>query len=432
MKKILALTLVLLMIAAPVFAATGDVYNAADKSKYRTAVQLLGDEDALTEVALNTEKYLIELSDGKLYNLKEIVEFFEEYKGEFEEKLKEQNKGIDNPHGGGTEEMKVELERGAVLEEDFEITGAKVEKEGFTGKVHITFKGSFTLKNKSDKFIHYEFDKCKSKGNIPKGEQGMISTKQEKDVLKLRYYTIVEPTKVDTKFEEANEGKPVGFDFLGTDPFVGLYLSIKAKTSIIVPIKVNQTVVKTEKKVFDANVLASGVEGDGANGELYTFLSGLEYNGVKLFDSKSFKASKGTAALVAGLSFRASKESRAAGIVPEVKVTVSGVTTGNQLSSLVNTLPEEPATPKRIVINGWAGLNSVYKVIIREGAREVFSGRFETAAANLIDEEGWKALNDKAPKGMRFEGDSWIKSPPRVEFGPEFPGVYNLEIVGWY
>lgn len=430
MKKILALTLVLLMIAAPVFAATGDVYNAADKTLFKEAMDFLSDKTAVARYVSEPEKFLIELDDGKLYNADDIATAFGANPSGYQADLKASGKGIEKPSG---QEMKVELKRGAVLEEDFEITGAKVEKDPFLGTTHITFKGSFTLKNKSsDKIIGYSFDKCKSKGNIPKGEQGMISTKQEKDVLKLRYYTIVEPTKVETKFEEANEGKPVGFSFLGTDPFVGLYLSIKAKTSIIVPIKVNQTVVKTEKKVFDVAVLASGEEGDGANGELYTFLSGLEYNGVKLFDNKSFKASKGTAALVAGLSFRASKESRAAGIVPEVKVTVSGVTTGNQLSSLVNTLPEEPATPKRIVINGWAGLNSVYKVIIREGAREVFSGRFETAAANLIDEEGWKALNDKAPKGISFKGDSWIKSPPRVEFGPEFPGVYNLEIVGWY
>ena len=76
MKKILALTLVLLMIAAPVFAATGDVYNAADKTLFKEAMDFLSDKTAVARYVSEPEKFLIELDDGKLYNADDIATAF--------------------------------------------------------------------------------------------------------------------------------------------------------------------------------------------------------------------------------------------------------------------------------------------------------------------------------------------------------------------
>ena len=95
MKKILAITLVLLLIAAPVFAATGDVYNASDKTLFMKAGDLLINKTEVEKYLSNPEKFLIEFDDGKLYTSEDIAAAFTKNPANYKEELKASGKGRD-------------------------------------------------------------------------------------------------------------------------------------------------------------------------------------------------------------------------------------------------------------------------------------------------------------------------------------------------
>ena len=105
MKKILAITLVLLLIAAPVFAATGDVYNASDKTLFMKAGDLLINKTEVEKYLSNPEKFLIEFDDGKLYTSEDIAAAFTKNPANYKEELKASGKGIEK--SAETEELKV-------------------------------------------------------------------------------------------------------------------------------------------------------------------------------------------------------------------------------------------------------------------------------------------------------------------------------------
>ncbi len=101
MKRVLTLTLVLLLIAVPVFAATGDIYKS-DGTPFMSAIEFLTNREAIEAYIDKPENFLTEI-DGLLYKADDIKKAFEKDQGNYIEALKKSGAGI--PKGG--EELRV-------------------------------------------------------------------------------------------------------------------------------------------------------------------------------------------------------------------------------------------------------------------------------------------------------------------------------------
>lgn len=93
MKKVLAVVIVLLLIASPVFAAAGDIYKS-DKTFFMSAMDFLSDVKAVEEYVNNPENYLTELGDGLLYKAEDIAKAFQKNPMGYQEDLKSSGKGV--------------------------------------------------------------------------------------------------------------------------------------------------------------------------------------------------------------------------------------------------------------------------------------------------------------------------------------------------
>ena len=179
MKRVLTLTLVLLLIAVPVFAATGDIYKS-DGTPFMSAIEFLTNREAIEAYIDKPENFLTEI-DGLLYKADDIKKAFEKDQGNYIEALKKSGAGI--PKGG--EELRVldvkismdktsatvSLSREASLEELGRLT---VKPEGTFEKVEgkkatLKFKesirkgqeievGGFLKKFEGHKTVYLELD----------------------------------------------------------------------------------------------------------------------------------------------------------------------------------------------------------------------------------------------------------------------------------
>ena len=92
MKRVLTLTLVLLLMAVPVFAATGDIYKS-DGTPFMSAIEFLTNREAIEAYINKPENFLTEI-DGLLYKADDIKKAFEKDQGNYIEALKKSGAGI--------------------------------------------------------------------------------------------------------------------------------------------------------------------------------------------------------------------------------------------------------------------------------------------------------------------------------------------------
>ena len=199
MKKILAITLVLLLIAAPAFAAAGDIYNASDKTLFLKAADLLTKKTELEKYISDSEKFLIEFEDGKLYKAEDIAAAFTKNPANYKEELKASGKGIEK--SAETEELKV-LEITFKGETSAEVSLNREGKIEEVKKLEVKPEGTFENFEGKKKVVNLTFkEKLKDGDKVKVGDK---EAEYKKPVLKKVTLKVADAIKDDVEIVGAS------------------------------------------------------------------------------------------------------------------------------------------------------------------------------------------------------------------------------------
>ena len=310
---------------------------------------------------------------------------------------------------------------------DYEITGAKLEEDDFTGKVTATFAESFKVKNLSDKILKLTFG-TETVVLEKKDEEKEIKP-EDKSTVKIEKVTPTANPTVTSIFRKGEGAKPATIVLEAEKEKTGK-LTIKQDTEIKVSVKIGTT------KFYLLDFKAAEDMDDAKTKDFVANkIRPLEYKGVKLFDTfKEVAGENGTAK--AKITFKVTDE--AAKFLPAVEVSGgadgSGDTTDLQLNSGVDPVP---AVLANITLSTWTDgeNNGKYKLTIKKDGEPIFCGFLDTTTANQITQGEWKKLNSakNLPEGIEFEGeDNNDVNNKKVKFSDKYTGELTLEIVGWY